>query len=191
MLLDKIQSEMREAVETADYLTELTASLKAVKALLTRDEGATLEQLLEEQRSRREKKIESLQKAGALSKGVRKKEKHVLAFLQEEQKFCMLESGKEESGFVALEKRYREQVVRMKENTAAIGERLHALFVFLEKAFPEGNEMLIFVTELTVNDYSARFIGMFGSEDYRRHNEELLISERKNELQEEIAALEL
>ena len=57
MLLDKIQSEMREAVETADYLTELTASLKAVKALLTRDEGATLEQLLEEQRSRREKKI--------------------------------------------------------------------------------------------------------------------------------------
>ncbi|MCI9430135.1 MAG: AAA family ATPase [Lachnospiraceae bacterium] len=191
MLLDKIQSEMREAVETADYLTELTASLKAVKALLTRDEGATLEQLLEEQRSRREKKIESLQKAGALSKGVRKKEKHVLAFLQEEQKFCMLESGKEESGFGALEKRYREQVVRMKENTAAIGERLHALFVFLEKAFPEGNEMLIFVTELTVNDYSARFIGMFGSEDYRRHNEELLISERKNELQEEIAALEL
>ena len=76
---------------------------------------------------------------------MRKKEKHVLAFLQEEQKFCMLESGKEESGFGALEKRYREQVVRMKENTA----------------------------------------------DYRRHNEELLISERKNELQEEIAALEL
>ena len=51
--------------------------------------------------------------------------------------------------------------------------------------------MLIFVTELTVNDYSARFIGMFGSEDYKRHNDALLITERRNELQEEIAALEL
>lgn len=79
----------------------------------------------------------------------------------------------------------------MKERTVQVGERLHALFVFMEETFADGNEMLIFVTELTVNDYSARFIGMFGSEDYNRHNEELMITERRNELQEEIAALEL
>jgi len=191
MLLDKIQSEMRGVVETADYLTELTVSLKAVKALLARDKEKTLEGLLGEQAQRREKKLESLQKAGALSKTDRKKEKRVLAFLQEEQKRALLEQAGGEEGFAALERRYQEQVTRMKETTEAVGKRLHALFGFLEKAFADGNEMLIFVTELTVNDYSARFIGMFGSEDYRRHNEELLISERKNELQEEIAALEL
>ncbi len=79
----------------------------------------------------------------------------------------------------------------MKRDTEAVSGRLHALFVFLEEVFSDGNEMLIFVTELTVNDYSARFIGMFGSEDYKRHNDALLITERRNELQEEIAALEL
>ncbi len=189
MLLDRIQSEMRDVVETADYLTELTGVLKAVKALLARSEGDGAGELLEEQTARLERHLASLQKAGALSKAERRKKKRVLAFLEREKKSLLLEGGS--GGFADLEAHFRQRVDAMKGETAEVGARLHALFAFLEEVFPEGNEMLIFVTELTVNDYSARFIGMFGSEDYRRHNERLLISERKNELQEEIAALEL
>ena len=189
MLLDRIQSEMRDVVETADYLTELTGVLKAVKALLTRSEGDGAGELLEEQAVRLEKRLASLQKAGALSKAERRKKKRVLTFLEREKKRMLLEDGSD--GFAGVEAHFRERIDAMKKETAEVGARLHALFAFLEEVFPEGNEMLIFVTELTVNDYSARFIGMFGSEDYRRHNEKLLISERKNELQEEIAALEL
>lgn len=102
----------------------------------------------------------------------------------------MLESS-EATGFAGTQARYGKQVEAMKRETGEVSGRLHALFAFLEDVFPDGNEMLIFVTELTVNDYSARFISMFGSEDYKRHNDALLISERRNELQEEIAALEL
>ena len=254
MLLDKIQSEMREVIETADYLKELTISLKAVKALLEREAGAgsradntlleretgvggradkalpeqetdtrsgvkeqagtdkkqagaleqekLLRRLLEEQTARLEKKLEGQQRAGSLSKSDRRREKRVIAFLQAEAKRCLLEEsdtnvingGTEVSvtnGFAGVEQRFNERVAAMKQETAEAGARLHNVFAFLEKVFPDGNEMLIFVTELTVNDYSARFIGMFGSEDYRRHNEKLMISERKNELQEEIAALSL
>jgi len=191
MLLDKIQGEMRDAVERADYLKELSVSLKAVKALSEREGEKTLEGLLEEQAARREKKLKSLQKAASLSGAERKKEKRVIQFLRREQKQCLLGSGEEERGFLDVEAHFREQVSAMRQESDKIGRRLHALFAFLEDVFPDGNEMLIFVTELTVNDYSARFIGMFGSEDYRRHNEELMISERRNELQEEIAALEL
>ena len=57
--------------------------------------------------------------------------------------------------------------------------------------FKEGNEMLILITELTVNDYSAKFISMFGCEDYQKHNEELMLTERQNDLQKEIAELSL
>lgn len=192
MLLDKIQSEMRETIETADYLKELTVSLKAVKALLAKEEaGRTLETLLEEQIVRREKKLDGLQRAGALSKTERKKEMRVLAFLRGERKNCIQKEAGTDTGFPAVEGRFQEQVAAMRRETENVSQRLHALFGFMEEAFPGGNEMLIFVTELTVNDYSARFIGMFGSEDYNRHNQELMISERKNELQEEIAALEL
>ena len=79
----------------------------------------------------------------------------------------------------------------MKTATARTKERLHALFSFTEAAFAEGNEMLILVTELTVNTASARFIAMFGSEDYQKHNEALRLSERQEDLMQEIAALEL
>lgn len=51
--------------------------------------------------------------------------------------------------------------------------------------------MLILVTELTVNNDSARFIGQFGCGAYQRHSNDLMLSERKNSLQEEIEALEL
>ena len=72
-----------------------------------------------------------------------------------------------------------------------IKERLHYLCVFAEMVFKEGNEMLILITELTVNHYSAKFISMFGCEDYQKHNEELMLTERQNDLQAEITALEL
>ena len=72
-----------------------------------------------------------------------------------------------------------------------IKERLHHLFAFVEMVFEEGNEMLILITELTVNNYSAKFISMFGCEDYQKHNEALMLTERQSDLQEEIAALEL
>ena len=51
--------------------------------------------------------------------------------------------------------------------------------------------MLVLVTELTVNAYSARFIGTYGSEDYRKHNEELMLHERQDDIMQQITALEL
>ena len=70
-------------------------------------------------------------------------------------------------------------------------KRLENLFTFVENAFVEGNEMLILVTELTVNNDSARFIGQFGCPSYERHNSELMLSERGGDLQKEIEGLHL
>ena len=95
------------------------------------------------------------------------------------------------SKFSQVEQLFNAETAQMKQNTAAVKERLHHLFTFVERVFEDGNEMLILVTELTVGEHSARFIGMFGCEDYACHNEKLMLSERRDELQEEIAALEL
>ena len=51
--------------------------------------------------------------------------------------------------------------------------------------------MLILLTELTVNNHSARFISQFGCEAYEKHNKEMMLSERGNILQAEIDALDL
>lgn len=51
--------------------------------------------------------------------------------------------------------------------------------------------MLILVTELTVDSASAGFIATFGSPDYKRHNEELMLTERSDDIRKQIAELKL
>ena len=79
----------------------------------------------------------------------------------------------------------------MKQQNALIQDRLHNLFVFSEKAFDEGNEMLVLVTELTINVYSSRFISFYGIKDYQKHNEALMLHERQDLILEEINAIKL
>lgn len=86
-----------------------------------------------------------------------------------------------------IKQKYNSEVARMKQETKHAGDHLHATFSFVEQAFAGGNEMLILVTELTVGKSSSAFIATFGSEDYRRHNEELMLSERQSDLKGKIA----
>lgn len=51
--------------------------------------------------------------------------------------------------------------------------------------------MLILVTELTVNNDSARFISQFGCPAYEAHSRDLMLSERRDSLLDEIEALDL
>ena len=96
-----------------------------------------------------------------------------------------------EAAFTHLKNRFNGEVEHMKRETAHTSNRLHSLFAFVEQAFAGGNEMLILVTELTVNTFSARFIATFGSPDYKKHNEEMMLTERGDDIQEQIASLNL
>ena len=193
MLLDKVQSDIKEVIGKSDYLTDLLASLKGVKALLAKEEqgnAETLRELLCGQEKRRADQMESLEKAGALSAADRSKFKRIIRFLQEAEKTvvtCGETDGNE--AFLAVKQKFDSEVAEMKMETMAVKECLHHLFAFVEAVFADGNEMLILVTELTVNTFSARFITMFGCEDYQKHNEKLMLSERQNDIKDELNEL--
>ena len=59
-------------------------------------------------------------------------------------------------------------------------------FAFLEEAFGAGQEMVIFITELTTNFYSVKFISENGSEKYYRYNAELLFDEKQKTILQDI-----
>ena len=84
--------------------------------------------------------------------------------------------------------------LKEKKEAAAQAEQTKDLlsnaFRFLEVCFGEGQELLIFVTELTLDPHTAKFIGRYGCEAYFRHNKSLLFYERKKELYDEIDRLE-
>ena len=198
MLIDKVLSEAREDMEISDYLMELVGSLKAIKAAVSKlseeelkPQTISVEQMLENQMNARRKKLESAQMAGSLSEAERRKGKRILRFLEEQKKQILLEGASGEAAFGILKAAFDGLTAELKQKTARTRARMENLFAFAEKAFPDGNEMLILVTELTVNNDSARFIGQFGCPAYERHNRELMLQERQGGLQEEIAALHL
>lgn len=199
LLLDKLVSEMKENLETSDYLTELMKPLKFMKsqAAAKQEQGTvmTVEELtglIEKQADARRKLIESMSKAGTLSNEDKRKNRAIIRFLEEGAKRVRIESKEDaDSGFMLLKAVFDKEVENMKSENAKIKNRLHNLFEFVEFSFRDGNEMLILMTELTVNVYSARFIGMYGSEDYKNHNDELMLHERQDDILQEIAELDI
>ncbi len=189
MLTDKVMSEIRENMEISDYLTDLFTGLKAIK---TANTSLTVEEMLERQAAARKKQMEAGLKAGNLSEADRRKNNRIISFMEKEKKELYLKGSMDHTeAFSLVRAEFEKELSEMKSETMKIRARLENLFAFVEEAFAEGNEMLILVTELTVNHNSARFISRFGCEAYQKHNESLMLSERQTLLREEIEALDL
>ena len=63
---------------------------------------------------------------------------------------------------------------------------LEHAFDFMEHAFENGEEMVVFVTELTLSLEAAMFLAEHTCERYMTYNEQLLIGKRKRELLSEL-----
>ncbi len=59
-------------------------------------------------------------------------------------------------------------------------------FRFLEETFGGGQEMVIFITELTTNFYSVKFISENGCDKYYQYNTELLFDEKQKSILQDI-----
>ena len=57
--------------------------------------------------------------------------------------------------------------------------------------FGDGHEILLIVTELTSNYYTAKYISEYGCEKYFAHNQELLFYERQKKIMQALEQLDL
>lgn len=192
MLMDDVLASMKEVVLASDYLTELMAPLKYCKAAASGDDMLARLKIQEEAR---EKIIDNKEKANALSKIEKKTHKKIKRFLEECHKELIannLTSNNDgDEAFAYIKEKFDGEVARMKEEVTLNQSKLHSLFSFVDRAFDEDREMLVLVTELTVSRYSSRFISMFGSEDFKKYNRLLMITERQSEIKETILRLNL
>ena len=114
----------------------------------------------------------------------------VIALL-EEQMPVVRDAENNNAAFMLVKKDFDSRVKAMKKQAEAAGKKLSNVFVFCEEVFKDGQEMLILVTELTINAHSARFISRYGCTEYFEHNKELLFYERQQEIIREIEELDL
>ena len=78
--------------------------------------------------------------------------------------------------------------VALRANAAAqVGGHLEQAFAFLEAALGEGQELVIFATELTAGTHTSWFIQNFGCEASYRHNKSLLFNDTQQALLSDIA----
>ena len=61
-------------------------------------------------------------------------------------------------------------------------EQLENVFLFIEETIGAGQEMVVFVTELTLNSETAMFLSDNPSEKYLKYNSELLVGTKKEEI---------
>ena len=144
MLLDKLESEMKENLEKSDYLADLMKVLKAVRAL--HEKQGSVQQLLERQIANREKMIESMTNAGTLAGEDKRRHRAVIRFLEKAGKKLRMEGAEDRAAFDLLKAEFDAQVAAMKRENSRIQARLHHLFAFSENAFMDGNEVLVLVT---------------------------------------------
>ncbi|MGN0394237.1 MAG: ATP-binding protein, partial [Coprococcus sp.] len=191
MLLDKVQTEIKEVINTSDYLTELMTPLRALKTAAAEKEK-NIADILKLQIEGREKQMENMARANSLTKQDKIKTKRIVRFLNEMRRELVTnEVNSGEEAFAMVKARFDRCVVDMKQSVALLSDKLHYMFEFTGVAFGEGNEMLILVTELTAGKYSSRYISTFGCEDYHKYNKLLMITERQNSMKESISRLEL
>lgn len=70
-------------------------------------------------------------------------------------------------------------------------EALQYSFEFFEEVFGQGQEILILVTEMTINKEISNYIYSHGCKKYYEHNKQLLFEDKQNELMEKINAINL
>ena len=169
--------------------------MKALKTNIAEKNDTTemisfMEKLVDGQKKRKD----NLAKASSLSDKDKYRFRRIIEFFSNSIKI-LVEKGNENKdvndAFAVVKAGFDDEVAEMKESVSNVKARLHNLFEYVGKAFEEGNEMLLLVTELTVNENSSRFIAQFGSEDYTRASETLMISERQDAIKQEILELEI
>lgn len=189
LILDGVNEGMRAVANEEEMLSALLACLKEVRAGLS-NSAADAVKLLGEKASAVRAKIEKGKASSSLSAEKRHTLNLTAAALEEEA--ALIERNDRPSGtaaFALMKKDFDSRVAALKKNAEAAGKKLSNAFAFLEEVFGEGQELLILVTELTINAHSSRFISRYGCKEYFAHNKELLFYERRKELIEELGDL--
>ncbi|MBR5474907.1 MAG: AAA family ATPase [Lachnospiraceae bacterium] len=171
LLLERVNTEARHVMETEDVITQLLTILREVKG------GASLADKCNET----EEHFQRDKRRGALSPSKHREYDRVLDFLHKHL----------DADFSQIKASYEQEVLKMRMAATAVNELLSHLFAFIEEVWPAGQELLLLVTELTVNCHTARYIGRYGCEAYYRHNQELLFYQRQTEIIKELEQLEM
>lgn len=189
LLLDKLKGELEQLRTEERALEILLGALKSIKCGIAAGEAAGV--LLEQQTEQLHAKLRAGEQARTLAAQERYAVQAGMQLLGQQRTALAQSALQGMEAFQLLRGDLVRRLERHKQAAQTAKGRMTALFEFCEKAFADGQELLILVTELTVCPVSAWFIGRYGCEAYYAHNQELLFYERQKEIAEQLGELDL
>ncbi len=189
LLLDGISSIIKENIEKEELISEYKNILLALKSKISSkndDINKIWNTIMEEKYIEREKKLNS----NSLDKSKDRILNKLLA-LMNELSLELKDFRELEKGFDFLKSTYHEMQKDYQKDGTKTREKLSNIFKFLDRSFDGGSEVLIFVSEISLNHHTARFINKFGCKEFFENSKELLIFERKKEILSEIDTLDI
>ncbi len=191
LLIDAVNNETKFIYLSEKTITSVLTSLQKLKPNLLR-KNSNSEAFIKKEISDLNKYLKQSVKASTLSedelyalrKSIKVLESYEASIIKNK-----LDDGIKAFDF--LKNEYTESVKTLKYDSTKVGNELTNTFKFIENAFDDGQEMLIFVTEITYSKYSAHFISRYGSDEYFKHNKNLLFYERQKEIISQIDQLDI
>ncbi|SDB32104.1 ATP-binding protein [Eubacterium oxidoreducens] len=195
LLMDALQESIRDSVKRESTLRYLTRMLREVKGDLIFAEDKTaeyIEHVLTAKADAIHEKMLKEDAANALGSLDRYTYMQAEDTLRRYMRQIKIEGTTEpKEAFAYLKNQFELSVGELKRHTDQIAQKLDHLFTFVEKVFGDGNEMLVLVTDLTINYASAKFIAEYGCKKYFKYNKKFQIHERQMEIANELEQLDL
>ena len=189
LLLDALFRSCARANEEDAFVVALQGVLKQIIGPL--DNGAPWQDCLETALAAQSARLERYRLDGQADQtGQRRTQR--LAQTLEGYRSQLQQTGVTASPEAAalIRSRFQQAVQTRADTIRATLEELEHAFRFMEQVFGEGQELVIFVTELTMNHHSMQFISDNGCASYHRYNNLLLLGGRQAQLVEELRSME-
>lgn len=186
LMLSKLYESFQRVLEQDAFVSKAYEVLKEIKEELNQGEEIQVVDVLRQKIEKQTAKYEKRYKANMLDKKEAKVERDVVTMLEQMKHEI---EGKQIRSQEALEEMKRIFAVHTTKRTEAIEQATSYLkngFAVMEEAFLNTQEMVIFITELTMNYYAGKYISEYGCEKYYQYNQEILLTNKRSDLLKEI-----
>lgn len=183
MILENLNIQFDAVVHQEMVLERVVKILRLAKKQSAQSDLALF---FEKQETLLQTERNSAEAANSLSGDQKREYRDAIILLQEYNAICAKEQEQKKQ-FPLIKKRFDAQAKKHQNRIEEVQQQLENAFDFLEQAWGNGQEMILFMTELTANADSMHFIELWGSASYFRWNQDLLIYDVHQNLQREIA----
>lgn len=190
LMLDGIAGVAATALEREVVLVSVRDALRQVKPALLA--GASLEDSLAPIIAAKEDRLAQTKKTDVAAAQTVRAQMLALRMLKGFVAHCDLEHATAGApAFEMIQDDFKAEVATLQPLADDAKSQIGGAFAFIDRAFGNDREQLVFVTEATARPAIARFISRFGSDSYYAHNADLMVDQRRDDLLSEIEELGL